>query len=110
MIEELESISSLESVLWWKIPPDNTSDFLIKVQELVEEMAEKLGISKSSLGFMYHLGINYVILYRDHITAEYEIIPDGYLVAYPNLKMFNFLSSKMFHDRFPDINPNKEYI
>lgn len=110
MLEEVESISSLESVLWWKIPSDNTSDFLTKAQELVKEMAEKLGISKSSLGFSYHLGINYVVRYMDHLTTEYEIIPDGYLIAYPNLKIFNFLSRKTFHDMFPDINPNKEYI
>lgn len=110
MLEDAEPISSLEPVLWWKIPPENTSDFLIKVQELVEEMAEKLGISKSSLGFMYHLGTNYVIRYMDHITTEYSIIPDGYLIAYPNLKIFSFLSSKTFHEMFPDVNTNKEYI
>lgn len=110
MLEDVESISSLESVFWWKIPPNNTSDFLIKVDDAINDMCEKVGIERGEIRYSSHLGQNYVIRCMDYIISEYEIIPDGYLIAYPNLKIFSFLSRKMFHDMFPDINPNKEYI
>ena len=110
MCEEVAPLSSIESIFWWKIPPDNTSDFLIKVDDAINDMCEKVGIERGEISYSSHLGQNYVIRYMDHLTSEYEIVPDGYLVAYKNLKIFNFLSRKNFKEMFPDINPDKEYI